>query len=110
MTQEQAELHIETSYKDLERTDAIEQHAHDAANKQLGRFAGRLTRVEIHISDENAHKSGPDDKKVLIEARPKGFDPLVVDDTGSDLYKTIDSAAAKMHRVLETTFAKHDHR
>jgi len=103
-------LHIEVSFKDLERTEAIDTHAREAAEKQLGRLSSRLTRLEIHIADENAKKSGPDDKRVLIEARPKGGDPQVVESHGSDLYKTIDDAAAKMHRLLERHFDKHDER
>ncbi len=103
-----AELHIETSYKGLDRTDAIDQRVRDACTKQLKRFASRVTRVEAHISDENANKSGPDDKKVLIEVRPSSMDPVVVDAQGSDLYATIDAAAAKMQRLLDRHFDKHD--
>jgi ribosomal subunit interface protein len=104
------ELHVETSYKDIERTDAIDQRVHEAARKQLGRFAERLTRLEVHISDNNAGKSGPDDKRVLVEARPRSMDPVVADATGDDLYATIDAAAAKMRRLLDRHFDKHDER
>ena len=40
----------------------------------LGRFVGHITRVEIHLSDENASKRGQDDKRCLLEARPDLLD------------------------------------
>ena len=38
----------------------------------LIRFSDRVTRVEVHLSDENGQKSGPDDKRCMIEARLEG--------------------------------------
>jgi ribosomal subunit interface protein len=99
-------LHIETSFKDLARTEAIEARIETSVTRALGRFAERLTRVEVHVSDENREKRGPDDKKVLIEARAKGRGPVVVDAFGADLYATIDDAASKMRRVLDKMFDK----
>ena len=40
--------------------------------EKLARFEERLTRLEIHVHDENAHKHGHDDKACTIEARPRG--------------------------------------
>jgi hypothetical protein len=43
----------------------------------LGRFADRITRVEVHLSDENSHKGG-DDKRCMLEARLAGLEPMAV--------------------------------
>ena len=45
-------------------------------NRVLKRFAGRLTRVEVHLSDVNSHKFRTNDKRCLIEARPARHLPL----------------------------------
>src|SRR5690606_36945893 len=37
--------------------------------KTLKRFTGRLTRIEVHLSDLNSSGSGPDDKRCVLEAR-----------------------------------------
>jgi hypothetical protein len=42
----------------------------------LGRFAIRLTRAEIHLSDVDNRKRGQTDKRCLIEVRPTGARPL----------------------------------
>ena len=41
----------------------------------LERHLEDLTRVEVHLSDENGGKSGPKDKRCKMEARPKGHQP-----------------------------------
>jgi len=43
----------------------------------LGRFADQITRVEVHLSDENSHKGG-DDKRCMLEARLAGLEPMAV--------------------------------
>ena len=45
-------------------------------NAARGRFARRLTRLEIHLSDTNSSsKTGLRDKRCLLEARPAGQQP-----------------------------------
>ena len=41
----------------------------------LSRFSERITRVEVHLSDENANKSGQEDKRCMIEVRLEGVRP-----------------------------------
>ena len=46
--------------------------------EKLARFEDRLTRLEIHVRDENGAKGGGDDKACTIEARPSGGKPIGV--------------------------------
>jgi hypothetical protein len=48
----------------------------------LRRFSQPVTRVEVHLSDENRHRGGPDDKRCLLEHRLEGRPPTTsgVDD------------------------------
>ncbi len=40
---------------------------------KLDRFADRVTRVEVHLDDENgSHKTGGHDKRCMIEVRMAG--------------------------------------
>lgn len=103
-------LHIEISYSGTERSDALDARVREAIQHALARFAERLTRVESHLSDNNAAKSGPDDKSVVLEARPRGMDPIVVKESGSDLYEAVRSAAQKLSRALEHRFERADPR
>jgi hypothetical protein len=76
-------------------------------DRVLGRFADRLTRVEVHLSDINSiRSSGQPDKRCLIEARPKGARPLAADATEPKLAMAVGAAAGKLRRALTTFFAK----
>ena len=43
-----------------------------AVVNELDRFDDFLTRVEVHVSDENAHKAGARDKRCQIELAVNG--------------------------------------
>ncbi|MCL5041645.1 MAG: HPF/RaiA family ribosome-associated protein [Gammaproteobacteria bacterium] len=73
---------------------------------ELKRFDDFLTRVEVHLSDENAHKSGADDKRCQIELRPKGHQPLSVTHKAASLEQAVNGAAEKAYNALEHLMGK----
>jgi ribosome-associated translation inhibitor RaiA len=75
----------------------------------LNRFEDQLTRIEVHLSDENGGKSGAQDKRCILEARPRHYPSVTVTNESSDVQTAVLGAAAKMQRLLETTFGRlHD--
>ena len=75
----------------------------------LGRFEDQLTRIEVHLSDENGEKSGSQDKRCALEARPRHYPALTVTNESEDVQIAVSGAAGKMQRLLETTFGRlHD--
>lgn len=66
----------------------------------LARSEGRLTRVEVHLGDINAKKGGVD-KRCLIEARPRGLDPVVAEHLDKGLREAFHGALDQLQRVLE---------
>lgn len=70
---------------------------------RLARYEDRLTRIEVHVSDENAHKHGADDKTCTIEARPRGGRPLGVTAHASK----VDDAARKAGNILFERLDRH---
>ena len=68
---------------------------------KLQRYADHLTRIEVHLSDENALKSGPQDKRCKVEARMKGRDPLTVSHDAEELQQAIDGAMNKLTNALD---------
>lgn len=71
----------------------------------LQRFAERITRIEIHLSDVNAEKGGRDIRCVM-EARVAGFDPLAVDALAADVQGAVRGATGKLKRALDTQLGK----
>jgi len=73
----------------------------------LGRFADQVTRVEIHLSDENSDKkSGGSDMRCLLEARLAGRQPVAVTDAAATVEQAVDGAVRKMRRSLDSTLGR----
>ena len=75
----------------------------------LGRFEEQLTRIEVHLSDENGDKAGAQDKRCALEARPRHYTIVTVANQAADVQAAVSGAANKMQRLLEATFGRlHD--
>lgn len=74
----------------------------------LFRFKDWIARVEVHLGDENAaksgHKMGRLDKRCMIEVRPRGHQPISVTNHAEDLDQAIVGAIHKMNMSLSTIF------
>lgn len=106
----QIQVHTDSS---IQGGAGLVDHVTTVVSGALDRFTGRLSRVEVHLSDENGDKNRPDDKKCLLEARVEGRSPTVVSHNGNTVDEAVNGATDKMLRVLDTTFGKlnaHNHR
>jgi hypothetical protein len=75
-------------------------------SRVLGRFAKRLTRVEVHLSDVDNRKTGQAEKRCLMEARPAGARPRSVSAKGTKMASAVGEALGKMRRSLTTFFGR----
>ncbi|MFN7002671.1 MAG: HPF/RaiA family ribosome-associated protein [Roseinatronobacter sp.] len=73
---------------------------------KLGAVSGSITRVEVHLQDQNAEKKGPDDKRCLIEVRLEGRQPVSTTDTSDNLQSAITGAVDKMRNLLDRELGK----
>lgn len=72
----------------------------------LSRFREQITRVEVHISDENAGKPGLADKRCLMEARPTGLQPVAVTHLAATIDEAVSGAADKLRNALASTLGR----
>lgn len=75
-------------------------------SEQLGRFSEHISRVEVHLGDENGHKQGTDDIRCMLEARLEGFQPVAVTNHAGDQHYAIKGALDKMKSLLDTKLGK----
>ncbi|MDZ7767330.1 MAG: HPF/RaiA family ribosome-associated protein [Melioribacteraceae bacterium] len=75
---------------------------------ELSRFSDNITRVEIHLSDEDGHKSGQNDKRCSLEARIVGRQPIAVTNYADTHQQAINGAIEKMKSSLNTIFGRRD--
>lgn len=66
----------------------------------------QITRLEVHLSDENGGKEGGDDKRCLLEARLKGLKPVVVTHHAETIDIAVSGAADKLKKMLDSTIGK----
>lgn len=77
----------------------------------LERFSEQVTRVEIHLSDENSDKkSGTADMRCLLAARVEGLQPIAVTDAAASVEQAVEGAVGKMKRSLESLLGKRQRR
>ena len=85
--------------------------AEAAVERTLGHLGEHITRVEVHLSDENGKKGGSHDKRCMMEARLEGRQPIAVTDEAATLDLAVNGAADKLARLIEHTLGKlHDQR
>ena len=72
----------------------------------LARFTDQITRIEVHLSDENAGKAGRNDKRCLMEARLAGRRPEAVSHRAESLEEAFRGASGRLMRSLESTLGR----
>lgn len=87
-------------------TENVAERIEAAVRAKLARFEDRLTRVEVHVSDENGRKGGADDKSCMIEARPRGGRAIGVTEQASKVDDAARKAAHTLAQRLERHFGK----
>jgi hypothetical protein len=96
------------SNESLNTTEGLAAKVEAHIEHVLGRFEGRVTRIEVHLNDVNAGKGGEGDKRCMMEARPAGLAPVAVTHQAGTLPEAWQGAANKLRSLLETTFGKLD--
>jgi len=84
----------------VDMTSRFEEQVKATVESELERFDDQLTRVEVHLNDENSGKSGPQDKRCQMEARVKGHEPISASHKADSLTLAVDGAAQKLNHAL----------
>lgn len=72
----------------------------------LDRFESTITRIEVHLSDQNGMKEGQEDIQCVLEARMEGRKPLAVTSKGDTSEQAVSGAIDKLVGHLETVLGK----
>jgi len=105
-------MHIQINTdSNIEGDNALTQRVETTVREALDHFSEHITRVEVHLSDENSgSKFGTEDKRCLLEVRLVGHQPIAVSHQASTLERAVDGAAKKMKRSLVSTLGRLDNR
>lgn len=94
------------SDSNIDTSDELVQELEAVVSRALDRFGTQVTRVEVHLSDENSGKFGVDDKRCLLEARLADLQPIAVSHEAATIQQAAAGAAEKLQRFLESRLGK----
>jgi len=92
--------------KNIEGHERLEAYVNTSIADELSRFKNHITRIEVHLSDENGGKTGPKDKRCLLEARLENRKPIAVTSYADTIEKAINEALAKLKAAMTTVDSK----
>ena len=93
----------------IERHQGLDDHVAQVVKGAVDRFSEHITRVEVHLSDNNSQKSADGDNRCLMEARVTGYQPIAVTAHAATLHQAISGAAEKLKRAIDSALGRlHD--
>jgi ribosome-associated translation inhibitor RaiA len=105
------QIQISTDHN-IEGHEALAAQVTGVVENALSRFSDHITRVEVHLSDQNSDKKGGNnDMRCMMEARLEGRQPIAVTHQAATLDQAVDGAADKLANLIESTLDRlHDQR
>lgn len=91
----------------IQGRESLIAEAEATMESSLKHFQSQITRIEVHLSDENSRqKGGGNDKRCLLEARIEGRQPVAVTHISDSLSQAMAGAAQKIKASLSSTLGK----
>lgn len=102
------QIQVNTDHN-IEGHEKLAAQVRGVVESALSRTSDQVTRVEVHLSDENSQKTGQNDKRCMMEARLEGLQPVAVSLQAATVDEAVDGAADKLTRLIESTLDRlHD--
>jgi ribosome-associated translation inhibitor RaiA len=102
------QIQINTDHN-IDGHEALVTHLSTIVTTTLSHISDQITRVEVHVTDENGHKTGKNDKRCVMEARLENRPPLATTCQAETVHKAVEGAAKKLIRSIESDLGKlHD--
>jgi ribosome-associated translation inhibitor RaiA len=76
----------------------------------LSRFVDQITRVKVHLGDENAARSGGSDKRCMVEAHVAGQPPFAVTHHAATVGEACSGAVHKLATLVASKYGRADNR
>lgn len=90
----------------IQGNEALAKQVSATVENALRHVKGHVTRVEVHLGDENAGKSGQHDQRCMVEARLEGRQPVAATAVEATLAQAVQAASDKLARLLETQLGR----
>lgn len=88
--------------KTINGDERFQNYYTDLLSEELKNYESSITRIEVHISDENGKKEGLNDIRCLIEARLEGRQPIAVSNQADTVELAVSGSIDKLKAALKT--------
>ena len=102
------QIQINTGHN-IEGHEALAAQVSEVVESALSRVSDHITRVEVHLNDENSDKHGQSDKRCMMEARLERRQAIAVTHQAATLDQAVNGAADKLTRLIESTLGSRRH-
>jgi ribosomal subunit interface protein len=99
-------MQIQIFTQGIDVPEPLRAYVEKSLTEVLRHHAERLTRVEVHLKDLNSKQKNGIDKHCLIEARPRGMDPIAAEHDAPEFGDAVHQAVLKLERALQHRFDK----
>jgi len=90
----------------IQGREALVAQVTDTVEHVLKRFHDVVTRVEVHLSDQNGKKGGQQDKRCVMEARLEGRQPVAATDEAATTDQAVRGAADKLSGLIASQLGR----
>jgi ribosome-associated translation inhibitor RaiA len=95
--------------KNITGDERLHSYLTSVIENELSHFSDHITRIEVHLADENGQKKGVNDKRCMLEARLENRQPIAVTSHADTLEKAVNEALDKLKASLETIVGRLKH-
>jgi len=92
--------------KNISGNKKLTEYVTDLITDDLSSFANNITRIEVHLADENGSKPGQDDKRCMLEARLENRQPIAVTSHGNTVEKALSKSLDKLKTSIESMLGR----
>ena len=96
------DIQINTDHN-IEGHEDLAAETTDVVARALRKFSDHITRVEVHLGDENGPKAGQNEMRCMLEARIEGRPPIAVTHRADTISLAVDGAATDLVGLIENT-------
>lgn len=86
--------------------EKLEATLNSIISNKLERYSDQITRIEIHLSDQDGPKNGVQDMRCLLEARLEGLQPIAVTNSANNAELAARGALNKLDNLLKTKLGR----
>lgn len=92
--------------KNIDGNARLESYLNTLIKDELERFNEHITRIEVHLADENGPKKGADDIRCTLEARLENRQPIAVTSHANTIEKATSEALDKLSASIGKIVSK----